>query len=358
MKPSSVVMIVTLMPLLAVPLLAADDQILDRRKLPSNMALKLIGRIDVDHSGLSAIGLTIVGNYVYVTAWDGGLNVVDVSNPSAPKKVGSCTMPGEARDVAVSGGFAFVAAQEGGLRVVDVSNPKSPIEVGSYRPQPVVRSGKWGPVVEAVAVAGKYAYVVYNYVPKGKDKWYGILRVLDISNPKVPTELGSFESSGLFLSVALSGKYAYVADKSGSLHVVDVSDPNAPAEFGSCHALGEPQGVTVAGKYAYVSDDDGGMHVVDISNPKAPKHVGSFEGAEDTPGVAEAVAIAGNYAFVASDFGSLYALDVSDPRFPRHVATYRMKGPAVGVIVAGDFVYVNVWRGGLFVLKLTEKGRR
>ncbi len=62
---------------------------------------------------------------------DGGLRVVDVSNPAQPREVGFYDTPGWAEGVAVSGAYAYVADGDG-LRVVDVSNPAQPREVGFY----------------------------------------------------------------------------------------------------------------------------------------------------------------------------------------------------------------------------------
>jgi hypothetical protein len=48
-------------------------------------------------------------------------------------------------------------------------------------------------------------------------------------------------------------------------------------------------------------------------------------------------------------------VDVSDPKAPKEVASFDTEWPARGVAVAGEYVYVNVWRGGLFILKVTDK---
>lgn len=337
----------TLLSALAVLLRADDEPAADLRVQSPKLALKLVGKDDSDH-GRSSLGLTVVGNYAYVTVWDYGLHVFDVSNPAAPKKVGACSLPGTARDVAVVGKYAYVAAREGGLRVVDISNPKVPTDRGSYRPQ---RTADWGPIVEAVAVVGQYAYVAYKY--RHKNKPHGGVHIVDISNPKAPAGLGSFETVGQFESIAVAGKYAYVADNGndGILYIVAISNPRAPFRVGSCEGLGEPQGVVVAGNYAYVADDADAMYIVDVSNPKAPKTVGSFT---KRPGLAEAVAVAGRYAYVCDNGGGrVYVVDISDPTAPREVAFFETTGVTAGVAVAGEYVYVNVWPGRLFILRPT-----
>jgi hypothetical protein len=59
------------------------------------------------------------------------LLVVDVSNAAAPQVVAEVVLPGLISDVAISGNYAYVATNYDGLRVIDVSTPASPIEVGN-----------------------------------------------------------------------------------------------------------------------------------------------------------------------------------------------------------------------------------
>jgi len=72
--------------------------------------------------------------------------------------------------------------------------------------------------------------------------------------------------------VTVSGKYAYVADYSDdALKIIDVSNPATPVQVGSVSdslLLNGVDGVVVFGKYAYVSADGGSFAIVDVSNPK------------------------------------------------------------------------------------------
>jgi hypothetical protein len=45
-------------------------------------------------------------------------------------KLGGYNIPGYARGVGVAGSYAYVADEDEGLRVIDVSNPHNPTEVG------------------------------------------------------------------------------------------------------------------------------------------------------------------------------------------------------------------------------------
>jgi hypothetical protein len=80
------------------------------------------------------------------------------------------------------------------------------------------------------------------------------LRVIDVSDPAHPTEVGFYDTPGYARGVAVSGPYAYVADGGSGLRVIDVSDPAHPTEVGFYDTPGYAYGVAVSGPYAYVAD--------------------------------------------------------------------------------------------------------
>ena len=88
----------------------------------------LIGQWPGWPRGGAARGVAVSGNYAYVAAEYGGLQVIDVSNPANPERVGGRTndLGGIPTGVAVSGNYAYVADFGAGLQVIDVSNPANP----------------------------------------------------------------------------------------------------------------------------------------------------------------------------------------------------------------------------------------
>jgi hypothetical protein len=61
--------------------------------------------------------------------------------------------------------------------------------------------------------------------------------------------------------VAVAGDYAYVANEGAGLRVVSVSDPALPVEVGYYGTAGFAYGVAVAGGYAYVAGYDAGLQI-------------------------------------------------------------------------------------------------
>jgi hypothetical protein len=93
------------------------------------------------------------------------------------------------------------------------------------------------------------------------------LRVVDVSSPANPVEVGFYDTPGFAADVAVSGNYANVADESRGLRVVDISNPTNPVEVGFYDTPREAGSVAVAGDYAYVADWDGGLFILKFYPP-------------------------------------------------------------------------------------------
>jgi len=152
--------------------------------------------------------VVVKGNYAYLTTGplgDGGLAIIDVSNPGNPNLVYFHDTPGCAEGIFVSGNYAYIADNSYGLRIIDISNPNSPILVG------YCYIGSWATDVQII---GNYAYVSGMH--------YG-LYIIDISNPSNPTVISACPtSSNNNCELYVSGDIAYIAN--GDLFIIDVSD--------------------------------------------------------------------------------------------------------------------------------------
>lgn len=290
--------------------------------------------------------VVVVGNpssgsgqvYAYVAAGEGGLLVVDVSDPVNPKVVSRHDTAGQTWDVVLVGGYAYLADEYNGLRVIYVADPFNPVEVGFYD-IPGLHEFFHG-----VAVAGDYAYIADGGLLNTG------LRIVDISDPASPAEASFFpieiQTADGFLparaeSVVAANGYVYVAAGTAGLRVVDISDPAAPIETGFYDTPGRADNLAVVGHYAYVADGD--LRIVDVSNPIAPAEVGFY----DVPGMLSTphVAIQGPYAYITGQ--GIRVLDISEPGAPVEVCAHPFASG--NVAVAGDMVYVI--GNGLFILR-------
>ncbi len=146
--------------------------------------------------------------------------VVDISDPTAPFVVGSYTELFDVKDVVLSASYAYVAnAQEtglypdpiGGLNVLDLSDPSAPALVGNFQTHGVVIG---------VEIVGSRAYIL--------DEGEGLI-ILDITDPPNPARQGNYHSPWRLRNAHKQGDLLYVTDQFNGISIVDVSDPGMPA---------------------------------------------------------------------------------------------------------------------------------
>ena len=142
-------------------------------------------------------GPVIEGHYAYLTGFKYGANnglwIFDLSNPIAPRHAASYLPRNSASYLCravVSGQYAYIAMLGsyagtnyiggGGLEVVDVSDPTKPHRAGAYDA---------GGHVRGVALAGHYAVVTVED-PYGTGT-NGGLAVIDIADPANPRRVGA-----------------------------------------------------------------------------------------------------------------------------------------------------------------------
>ena len=240
--------------------------------------------------------MAVSGSHAYVAeTYPGGLRVIDVSTPASPIEVGFVDTPEAANGVAVSGSYAYVAANYAGLRVIDVVDAREPDRGGLFR-YPGDSEGCCR--LRQLRLRRRFR------------RWPAGDRRFDAR--KARSRWVSSTPRGMPVSVAVSGSYAYVADGYSGLRVIDVSTPANPIEVGFVDTPGYAYSVAVSGSYAYVADYHHGLRVIDVSTPARPIEVGWV----GTPGYAYGVAVSGRYAFVAANYVGLYVIDVESPSAP------------------------------------------
>jgi hypothetical protein len=240
----------------------------------------------------SIAAIATQGSYAYVAAGS-QLVIVNIADPQHPAKVGALSFnyadkPLRAFCVVVSGSYAylgvgdFVDSKFGGLRVVDISDPAQPKELGRYTHPP--SNSLMGTAVMSAVLAGHYIYVAdILSVPSVLHPFAQQLLVLDVANPRAPilvTIVISTLDRGIESNLAIGGHFVYYV------------------------------GAGVAGQ--------SGVHVLDIANPTAPVEVATY--ADNS--VAPAIAVDGSrlYFFAAGSTvpvtSELRVVDFANPAVP------------------------------------------
>jgi hypothetical protein len=217
----------------------------------------------------------------------------------------------EVHSLFVEGDLVYVANSEDGLRILDISDPSQPVEIGSISLD----------YAENVIIMDDIAYVVVQgqLVENIIKKSY--LVMIDVQNPQNPRLLGEFELPGSYShsasNFAVADSVAYLTTSS-SLTAVDVSDPAAAeilGEFSFQSNISSP-GVTVVDGIAYLQGNH--LHVVDFSDPANPLEIGAFDN-----GWGASIEVIDQIAYIAGWNDGLVILDVSDPTRPIKLGQFK-----------------------------------
>jgi len=323
-----------------------------------------------------ARGITITENRAYLgNIYDGGFQIVDISDPAAPKevKVTKYTMYNEAWDAVVRDELAYVVdyfsgihimpvAEEGrtrvsgrfitpgsiiaaeavgsrvcavgdlsGLKVIDFSDPDHPRMTATTD---VFRG------VHGLAADGDRAFVT--------DRW--AVQVYDIATVGEIEMIGRLPIPGVARSPVARGDYLYLTADLTGFHVISLADPTEPAIIGSFEMPGFAYGLDVEGNHAFIANSDTGFHILDISDPHAPEQVGFTE----TPGLIYGVDVEEGIAWVADGPGGLQVIDISDPRAPAIMGSCAFDGFISDVKVANGIAWLSDESYGLRMVDVSD----
>ena len=313
--------------------------------------------------------IAISGDYVYVLS-SYSLRVIDISTLSSPHEVGNADISGTGYAIAVDYPYIYVAAYSSGLRILDVSSPYNPTEVGFYDPYHDPYNYEYFRAY-GVAIWDNYVFVRSRARPD-TDYVYQ-LRIIDISDPSTPTLTGTFQvETDLYVQAidASDSGYAYISLYSytdigddriytGELKIIDVaSDPANPIEVGNyVESDSAFLDVVVSGNYAYIFDWRlWGLKVIDISNIADPFSVGECD-SEGYWFYSQGLVISGNYIGIVHYGDGLGLYDISNPENPFHLGFCDTEG-AIGyygnpIAVSGDHAFIASCTKGLMIMDIS-----
>lgn len=189
-----------------------------------------ICRGSVPEAFLHSVAISPDGRTAYLSYWDLGVIMLDVSEPSAPRWLGRFAEPaadeGNTHSVALApdGKLALVADETFGppwgyLRTVDVRDPANPVQVGTFQ----TPNGASDTAGEA------YAYTIHNPLADDRNPdraylaWYADgVRLLNIADPRRPAEVASWvpPAGGMIWNVAFMGDLLLAGDINNGLYLL------------------------------------------------------------------------------------------------------------------------------------------
>lgn len=313
-------------------------------------------------------GLSLSGNYIYLADDNGGLRIVDISDPHNPEHVAAYSVEWM-RDVVCVNNTAYLASQWDGLICVDVSSKYNPEKIGEVDLSANTHTGRF----EGLEVKNNYAYLVS--AAKKKDLSTNDLignpglRIIDISNPTAPSKVSSLTTTpeGIIdVTIDDKGKYAYMASVLAGLIIVDIRDKTNPRIVGTFPTPGAAQGVAVRDHYAYIADHYRGLRVIDITDPANLVEAGFCEAPISSRQFK--LASTGPYAFVIDSIDDkniavpqiditaslLRVLDIRNPAEPNLIATCPLTGTAKDLVLHGNYAHIAAGKAGISTFDISD----
>lgn len=281
-------------------------------------------------------GIAVANSRVYVAAGKDGLHIVDVADPANPRLVGRWDSPGSAEGVAVAGTRVFLADGPLGLQIVDVSNPAAPVLLSSLFDTFFAFD---------VAVSGGHAFVAAAGA--------GLL-VADVGDAGNPRAMTTVDTPGYARRLAVSGSTLYLADQWGGVRIVDITNPAAAREIAAIPLQSWAFDVVLSGSILHVAAGSEGFRAFDITDPRHPRQLSGY----DIPwNLSWRIAVSGNRAFLGVRTQGITIFDVGDPSAPRRLGAVSPLSNAQAVAARGALAFVATESQGMRVVDFAETSR-
>lgn len=272
-------------------------------------------------------------NFLYVADDRAGLKVIDISDPSNPKCIGSQLTinndfdPRASEILDINDHYAYIGGYNAYFTVVDISNPHQPMVAGKYD----MRS------MYDFAIAGNFAVVIL----------YNKVTVLDVSNPSSIDVVNLYSDYGTPNSVKINGNQVYFATSNG-LYITSLNETGQLQYVGSYNIGRDCHDLTISSPYAYVIDGNSKINVFDISNPANPQLINS-----KTIGSAKKVTKSGDYLYLSSGGNKLFIVKITDNTQLSLVSTPELKEVESAVQI-GNNLFVANGRYGLISVDVAD----
>jgi hypothetical protein len=254
----------------------------------------------------------------YVADPDCGLAFIDIANMSVPVLDTAILRADMAMDVAVQGNLAFVADYTAGLKVLDLTDPTTPTEIGHVDTATFVTS-------EAVAGKDSFAFAGWWATP--------YFRSFDVSDPSHPEPAGSALVQTIPEAMVLRDTIVYLAGRL-RFNVVNVARPREPVLVGSCVLTGYSGDLPLVDTTAYLSGPV--LSVVNVARADSPRVVSTWSRGVSGLDVADTV------LYAVGQNARFWTLGVADPTSPRLLDSITLPSyDGEDVAVVGTKAYVS-----------------
>ncbi|MHA1186460.1 MAG: LVIVD repeat-containing protein [Candidatus Heimdallarchaeota archaeon] len=314
--------------------------------------------------------ILISGDIAYLANAFYGLEILNISNPTAITQISTFDPGGLVYGLIRQGDYIITVGGYSAMYVIDVSDKENPF-VATTVAEGVSKVAKYGnyllaehwhsvdvydistptslTVVANVGITYGITNLYQNYgILVVMDYYHGV-EIIDLTNILSPISRSFYSFGGEIYDVAVKGNFAYTANQYGGLSVIDISNTANPIEVNNIQSS-TPRKITIVKNYAYIADDTSGFTVYDLTNPTSPSLI--FR--EVLFGSGLGVVVRGDYAFVGLNEDGLRIYDISNKNFIHSVGEVTDGGYTHGVYLKDNIAYCADSSAGLEVIDISD----
>ena len=243
-----------------------------------------------------------------------GLAVIDISNLNAPVYDTTVLAAMEAQDVRLDRGRAYVADGAAGLRILDVTNPAEPRELGGL--------DTLGGDSRTVAAADSFAFL--GWMPPVT------LRSICVTDPARPLMAGGGAAQTVPEDMVLRDTLIYLAGRL-RFNVINVARPRQPVLVGTCNLSGDVGDMCVVDSLAYVTSLS--FTTINVTRPDSPRVVNLWSARASGVDVVDTIAYMAYYG--------LKTASIANPTAPYVIDTVFIDDFTQCVVVVDSLAYLG-----------------
>jgi hypothetical protein len=282
-------------------------------------------------TGENVVDVVVSDGHAFLADDPGGIEILDVRNPSSPQKIGGISVPGSVLALAGRGKYLF-ASLSNGVSIFNISNSAAPAFLTNL-------SG-FGVYVGRVSFAGRFGYVASS----------AGLKTIDVSDP-VRFGVVSGQSTFMYDFVAV-GDYGFGlwnTTAPGGFYPFDLRVPSSPQLLTALHPNVSASSIAYRDGFVYFPN-----FIYDVRDPANPKLSGTFP-----PIALRSMTINGTNLLATGFYenSSLILFDISNPVQPRIIAKSDPVQPTSGdrsvrTVISKGLAFVAKGYGGLEIFEV------
>ncbi|NPD90180.1 MAG: hypothetical protein HGN29_15825 [Asgard group archaeon] len=263
---------------------------------------------------------------------------LDVQDPTRPISLANYSVT-DGHDFEIQEDIAYLSTWEYGMEIVDISNPSNPTKISEY-----------------VSDSISHVKVVEDYIYASKhntsDSFY---EIIDISDPTQPEKVKEF-CKGQGAKPFISGDFAYFGVRSLSqtqthFRVYDISNPSNPeliSEYNSSEEI-YVYDIYVENDLAFYALANNGFMIIDFSDIANPVEVYTYENGNSI----WRLHVEEDILIISNDIAGMKILDITNKTNPVEVASFYDGGSSYSFVLKDNLLFVADENDAIEILEIS-----